>query len=415
MPSPFNVSYVSPAGIYIRRYLCRVIYFPHASGFGLLDIVNTLVRILIAQSRYNMSTPSKKRCGVLGATGAVGTRFILLLEKSPLLELVAVGASERSAGKKYRDAVRWKQASPMPASVADLTVRRCAPSEFSDCDIIFSGLDPVAAGDIEMAFLKANFAVFSNAKNYRLDPIVPLVVPLVNAGHIDVIPAQRKHYGLDKGLIVCNSNCAVVGLVIPAKALIQKFGPIESVSMVTMQAVSGAGYPGVSSMDIFDNIVPFIPGEEGKIATESRKILGNLNPDLAGFSDQQPLQVSVACNRVPVLDGHTVCASLRFVNRPAPTASQVRDALREYKSEVQLLGCPSAPRQAIHVLDDVDRPQPRLDRDTEAGYACSVGRIREDDSGVFDIQFVALSHNTVLGASGSSILNAESAILKGYI
>jgi aspartate-semialdehyde dehydrogenase len=177
----------------------------------------------------------------------VGTRFILLLAQHPLLELVALGASDRSAGKKYRDAVRWKQSSPMPANVADLLVRRCAPSEFSECDIIFSGLDPDAAGEIEMAFLKANFAVFSNAKNYRLDPVVPLIVPLVNAGHIDVIPAQRKHYSLEKGMIVCNSNCAVVGLVVPVKALIQKFGPVESASMVTMQAVSGAGYPGVSS------------------------------------------------------------------------------------------------------------------------------------------------------------------------
>lgn len=177
----------------------------------------------------------------------MGTRFILLLNENPLLELVAVGASNRSADKKYRDAVRWKQSAPIPAKVADLTVRRCAPSEFSDCDIIFSGLDSDAAGEIEMAFVKANFAVFSNAKNYRLDPLVPLMSPLVNAGHIEAIPAQRKHYGLDKGMLVCNSNCAVVGLVVPAKALIQKFGPIESVSMMTMQAVSGAGYPGVSS------------------------------------------------------------------------------------------------------------------------------------------------------------------------
>ncbi|EER37905.1 aspartate-semialdehyde dehydrogenase [Histoplasma capsulatum H143] len=184
--------------------------------------------------------------GVLGATGAVGTRFILLLEKNPLLELVAVGASERSVGKKYCNAVRWKQSSPIPAQVADFTIRPCTPSEFPDCDIIFSGLDPDVAGDIEMEFLKADFAVFSNAKNHRLDPMVPLVMPLVNMGHVDVIPAQRKSYGLQKGMIVCNSNCAVVGLVIPAKVLIQKFGPIESVSMVTMQAVSGAGYPGVS-------------------------------------------------------------------------------------------------------------------------------------------------------------------------
>lgn len=177
----------------------------------------------------------------------MGTRFILLLAQNPLLELVAVGASEKSAGSKYADVVRWKQSAPMPAQVENLIVRRCVPEEYPDCDIIFSGLHADVAGDVEMAFLKANFAVFSNAKNYRLSPQVPLIVPIVNSGHIDSIPAQRRHYQLDKGLLVCNSNCAVVGLAIPAAALIQKFGPIDQVSMVTMQAVSGAGYPGVSS------------------------------------------------------------------------------------------------------------------------------------------------------------------------
>ena len=173
-------------------------------------------------------------------------RFILLLAQNPLLELTAVGASDRSAEKKYSDAVRWKQSKPIPAEVANLVVRRCVPTEFRDCDIIFSGLNADVAGDVEMAFLKANFAVFSNAKNYRLDPLVPLIVPLVNMGHIESIRKQRQHYQLEKGLLVCNSNCAVIGLVIPAAALIQKFGPIDQVSMVTMQAVSGAGYPGVS-------------------------------------------------------------------------------------------------------------------------------------------------------------------------
>ncbi|KAL8673105.1 MAG: hypothetical protein Q9168_002460 [Polycauliona sp. 1 TL-2023] len=302
----------------------------------------------------------------------------------------------------------------MPSQVATSIVRRCNPTEYSDCDIIFSGLNADIAGDVEMAFLKANFAVFSNAKNFRLAPLVPLIVPVVNSGHIESIAAQRRHHQLEKGLLVCNSNCAVIGLVIPAAALIQKFGPIDQVSMVTMQAVSGAGYPGVSSMDILNNIVPYIPGEEAKIPAEARKILGSMSPDPPGFTDQ-PLNVSVACNRVPVLDGHTVCVSLRFVNRPPPTASEVCNAMKEYTSEVQRLGCPSAPKQAIHVLDQADRPQPRLDIERENGYACSVGRIREDESGIFDIQFVALSHNTVLGAAGSSILNAESAILKGYI
>ena len=176
----------------------------------------------------------------------MGTQFILLLAQHPLLELVAVGASEKSANKIYSDAVRWKQSTPIPAQVANLIVRRCVPTEYLDCDIIFSGLSS-DAGDVEMAFLKANFAVFSNAKNFRLAPLVPLIVPVVNPGHIESILTQRRHYQLDKGLLVCNSNCAVIGLVIPAAALIQKFGPIDQVSMVTMQAVSGAGYPGVSS------------------------------------------------------------------------------------------------------------------------------------------------------------------------
>lgn len=177
----------------------------------------------------------------------MGTRFILLLAEHPLLELVAVGASEKSASKKYADAVRWKQSTPIPVQVANMIIRRCEPSEYPDCDIIFSGLHSDVAGDVEMAFLKANFAVFSNAKNYRLTPLVPLIIPVINPEHIEIIAAQRRHYQLNKGLLVCNSNCAVVGLAIPAAALIRKFGPIDQVSMVTMQAVSGAGYPGVSS------------------------------------------------------------------------------------------------------------------------------------------------------------------------
>lgn len=183
---------------------------------------------------------------MLGATGAVGTRFVLLLANHPYLQLVALGASERSAGKRYRDTVRWKHSSPIPTNAADIIIRPCDPAKFSDCDIIFSGLDADVAGDIETAFLKADFAVFSNAKNHRLVPSVPLVIATVNAGHLDLIPAQRQINNLPKGFLVCNSNCAVVGLAVPFAAL-RKFGPIDQVSIVTMQAVSGAGYPGVSS------------------------------------------------------------------------------------------------------------------------------------------------------------------------
>ncbi|KAI3546984.1 aspartate-semialdehyde dehydrogenase [Colletotrichum abscissum] len=355
-----------------------------------------------------------KKCGVLGCTGSVGQRFILLLSQHPYLKLVAVGASSRSAGKKYRDAVRWKQASPMGA-VADLVVRECKASEFSDCDVIFSGLDSDVAGQIEMEFLKANLAVFSNAKNYRRDPLVPLVVPTVNLPHLDLIPHQRKQHNLEKGFLVCNSNCAVIGLVIPFAALQAVFGPVDQVSVVTMQAVSGAGYPGVSSMDMIDNVVPFILGEEDKLETEAQKILGTITSDLTAFEDQSQLKVSAACNRVPVLDGHTACVSLKFARRPAPSAEEVKKALREYVSEAQKLGCPSAPESPILVHDEPDRPQPRLDRDLGRGYTVSVGRVREDESGIFDIKFVALSHNTVIGAAGSSILNAEAAVLKGFV
>lgn len=244
-----------------------------------------------------------------------------------------------------------------------------------------------------MAFLKSNLAVFSNAKNYRKDPLVPLVVPTVNLSHMDVIKHQRKHYNLEKGFLVCNSNCAVIGVVIPFAALQAKFGPVDIVSVVTMQAVSGAGYPGVSSMDIIDNVVPFISGEEDKLESEARKILGGVNAAATGFEEHK-VRISAACNRVPVLDGHTACVSLKFVKRPAPSAEEVKTAMREYISEAQKLGCPSAPERAIVVMEEPDRPQPRLDRETDRGYAVSVGRIREDDAGIFDIQFVALSHNS---------------------
>jgi aspartate-semialdehyde dehydrogenase len=264
-----------------------------------------------------------------------------------------------------------------------------------------------------MAFLNQNFAVFSNAKNHRRNPLVPLVVPTVNLHHLSVIPHQRSQHSLQKGFLVCNSNCAVIGIVIPFAALQARFGPVDAVSVVTMQAVSGAGYPGVSSMDIIDNVVPFISGEEDKLESEAQKILGGVNDEKTGFVDQN-MRVSAACNRVPVLDGHTACVSLRFQRRPPPSAEEVKRAMREYVSEAQRLGCPSAPEKAIVVMEEADRPQPRLDRETDRGYAVSVGRVREDESGVFDIKFVALSHNTVIGAAGSSILNAEAAVLMGY-
>jgi len=195
---------------------------------------------------------------------------------------------------------------------------------------------------------------------------------------------------------VCNSNCAVIGVVIPLAALQARFGPVEVVSVVTMQAVSGAGYPGVSSMDIIDNVVPFIKGEEDKLESEARKILGALNGEMTAFEERNDLKVSASCNRVPVMDGHTACVSLKFAKRPPPSAEECRAAMREYVSDAQKLGCPSAPEKTIMVFDEDDRPQPRLDRDLGRGYTVSVGRIREDEAGIFDLKFVALSHNSKL-------------------
>lgn len=246
----------------------------------------------------------------------------------------------------------------------------------------------------EQEFLMAEMPVFSNAKNHRRDPLVPLVVPTVNLPHLDLIPHQRSVNGLSRGFLVCNSNCAVIGLVIPFAALQAAFGPIATVSIVTMQAVSGAGYPGVSSMDVIDNVVPYIEGEEDKLETEARKILGRIDDDARAFVEQHRLRVSATCNRVPVLDGHMACVSLSFERRPAPTAQQCKDALRGYTAEAQTLGCPSAPSPPIVVFDEDDRPQPRLDRDLGNGYAVSVGRLRNDESRVFDIKFTALSHNS---------------------
>ncbi|KAF2010855.1 aspartate-semialdehyde dehydrogenase [Aaosphaeria arxii CBS 175.79] len=358
--------------------------------------------------------PAKKKCAILGATGAVGTRFVQLLENHPSLELVAVGASAKSEGKQYASVVHWLHATPIPPKIADMIVRPCTPSHYSDCEVIFSGLDSSVAGEIEMAFLQAEFAVFSNAGNHRMDPLVPLVVPTVNISHLQMIPAQRQHYELQKGFLVCNSNCAVVGIVV-AFAALQKLGSIDQASAVSMQAISGSGYPGVPSLDILDNVIPYIPGEEDKIQAEAGKILGNFQKDPEASIVHQTVPISVACNRVPVLDGHLLCVSLRYTSRPPPSLDQVQAALKGYVSDVQGLDCSSAPKRSIVVYDEPNRPQPRLDRNTEAGFTVNVGRVRCDPSGVFDYMFVVLSHNTIIGAAGASIMNAEAAIAQGYV
>ncbi|KIY43131.1 aspartate-semialdehyde dehydrogenase [Fistulina hepatica ATCC 64428] len=360
------------------------------------------------------------KVGVLGATGTVGQRFITLLAEHPWFVIHALGASPRSAGKQYSKAAAWKQTTPIPAVVRDMIVHECKPEHFADCIIVFSGLDADVAGDIEGAFRAAELIIFSNAKNYRRHPDVPLVVPLVNASHLSMIPQQRSLHcpPLKKGFIVTNANCSTTGYVIPLSALERAFGPIESVLVTTMQAISGAGYPGVPSLDIMDNVVPYIGGEEEKMEWETLKILGGISQGDDGLKAfdmhaQYPLRVSASCNRVPVIDGHTECVSVRFTRRPPPSPQQVREALAAFTPMAQSLGCPSAPRRAIVVHEEPDRPQPRLDRYYQDGAGVSVGRVRQCP--VLDIKFVVLANNVSIGAATSSIINAEIAIVKGYI
>ena len=268
---------------------------------------------------------------------------------------------------------------------------------------------------IEAEFRAADLAVFSNAKNFRTDPVVPLIVPLVNTSHLSIIPHQRSLNSLQRGFIVTNANCSTTGLVVPLAALEKAFGPIDLCTVTTMQAISGAGYPGVPSFDIFDNIVPHIGGEEEKMEWEAAKILGGVAEDGQSFDLRatSPLVVSASCNRVPVLEGHTECVSVRFTRRPPPSVEQVQQALREFTCDAQLVGCPSAPKEVIFVHEEVDRPQPRLDRDYQKGAGVNVGRIRPCP--VLDIKFVVLSNNVAIGAATSSIINAEYAVLKGVV
>ncbi|KAK9332722.1 semialdehyde dehydrogenase [Lipomyces starkeyi] len=353
-----------------------------------------------------------KKAGVLGATGSVGQKFILLLAEHPDFELYKLGASSRSAGRSYAKAVKWRQTATIPQSATELVVVECKASEFVDCDVVFSGLDSDVAGDIEKEFKESGLVVISNAKNYRRAPDVPLVVPLINSSHLDVV-ARRVKQEKKQGFIICNSNCSTAGLVVPLGALIAKFGDISDVTVTTLQAISGAGFsPGVLGFDILDNVIPYISGEEEKLEWETKKILGSIAED-DSFALRSNMTVSAQCNRVAVSDGHLECVSIKFATPNKPSVEEVKQALRDYVCESQKLGCPSAPKQCIYVLEEDDRPQPRLDRNRDNGYAISVGRVREDP--VFDFKFIVLSHNTVIGAAGSGILIAETLFKKGLL
>jgi len=334
--------------------------------------------------------------GVLGATGAVGQRFVQLLADHPWFEITDVAASDRSAGKPYAEACSWRLPGAPPLRVAGLRVKT-TDGPFH-AKLLFSGLDSSVAGEAEAALAAQGYAVVSNSRNHRMDDDVPLLIPEINPDHLGALAVQRRRTG--GGYIVTNPNCSVVGLAM-ALAPLQKALGIESAVVVTLQALSGAGYPGVASLDVADNVIPYIGGgEEEKIESEPRKILGSFTGERF---EPASLLISASVHRVAVSDGHTMAIFLRLA-KPA-TAQEAREILAAFRGEPQQRKLPTAPERPIHVLDAGDRPQPRLDRDREHGMAVSVGRVRE--GGQFHLKLEALVHNTIRGAAGAAILNAE--------
>jgi len=349
---------------------------------------------------------SKKfRVGILGATGVVGQRFIQLLQNHPQFEITALAASDRSQGRSYAEACTWRLPANMPGEVSSIAVRPPAPP--LDCDFVFSSLPGDIAKDAEENFARAGYPVISNSSSHRMAADVPLLIPEVNPDHVGLIDVQRKRRGFDRGFIVTNPNCSAIVIVIALAPLHARFG-VTSCVVTTMQALSGAGYPGVASLDATDNVIPFIGGEEEKIEAETLKLLGHFEHD----SIQSPeMKVSAQCNRVNVSDGHMASIHINLA-KPA-AADDIRAALAGFTSEPQRLRLHSAPEQVVIVRSENDRPQPRLDRDSGNGMTVTVGRITPDK--VMDYRFVALGHNTVRGAAGAAVLNAELLVARGYL
>jgi aspartate-semialdehyde dehydrogenase len=333
--------------------------------------------------------------GILGATGMVGQHFIKFLQGHPWFDLKWLGASDRSSGKKYKDAMTWHLAGGTPATVAELMVEDCKPGNAPR--LLFSAMDASVATEIERAFAQAGHVVVSNSKNHRMDRDVPLLVPEINPDHLKLVPGQQRGRGW-KGQIVTNPNCSTVGLTMGLGPL-KPFG-ITKVIATTMQAISGAGYPGVASMDITGNVIPFIGGEEPKMEQETQKILGEFRGD---HIEPLAARVSAHCNRVAVVDGHTETVSVEFSSKPSE--ADVRHAFDSFRSVPQERKLPSAPPVPVIYMDEANRPQPRKDVERERGMAAFVGRLRPCP--VLDYKFVVLSHNTIRGAAGAAVLNAE--------
>ena len=339
---------------------------------------------------------------VLGATGAVGQAFIRLLVDHPWFELTELAASERSAGKPYGDAAHWL-GGELPAHVARMTVRACEPDAVR-AELVFSALDSGAAGPVEQAFAQAGRWVVSNAKNHRMDADVPLVIAEVNPDHLALLDGQRSTRGWSGG-IVTNGNCSTIALVSAIAPLHRRFG-IRRAVVATMQAVSGAGYPGVPSLDALGNVVPYIKDEEEKIEEETRKFLGALSH---GAVTPASCVVGAHCNRVPVENGHTVCVSLELEQRATP--EEARTALRDWRGAEASRGLPSSPERPVVLRDEPDRPQPRRDVDTGRGMSTVVGRVRDDP--VLGLRLVAMAHNVIRGAAGAAVQNAELLLATG--
>ncbi|MHC1584748.1 MAG: aspartate-semialdehyde dehydrogenase [Candidatus Syntropharchaeia archaeon] len=340
------------------------------------------------------------KAAILGATGAVGQRFISLLLNHPWFEISTLLASERSAGKKYCEATKWMLDGELPEEIKEKTVLH-VESYNIDADVVFSALPSSVARKVEPKFAEAGYAVASNASALRMEKDIPLVIPEVNSDHLGLIDLQREKRGWD-GFIVTNPNCSAIMMTLTLKPL-SEFG-IEGVNVATMQAVSGAGFTGVSSMAILDNLIPFISGEEEKMETEPLKILGEYDGSGIKFAD---FRISASCHRVPVLDGHTEAIWVKL--RDDPDVEEIKRTFRNFRSGIHT---PTSPQRPVILREEMDRPQPRLDRDAENGMSVSVGRVRKDSQGV---KYIALGHNTVRGAAGASILNAEVLVEKGYL
>lgn len=338
--------------------------------------------------------------GILGCTGAVGQKFVSLLSKHPYFRIKELAASERSAGKKYKEAVNWIEPSEIPDNVSEMKIRNCRPD--LDCKIVFSGLDSCVAGEIEEEFSQTGYAVISNSKNHRMKDNVPLVIPEINSSHFDLISLQKKESGSD-GFIVTNPNCSTIALALSLAPVHKQFG-IKKIIVNTMQAISGAGYPGISSHDILGNIVPHIKDEEEKIQTETLKILGNIENGKIKFAD---IAISASCNRIPVKDGHTL--SVSFETYEKADAQQLMNCWKHFKYKDHH----SSPLKLFHYFENPSRPQPLLDVNNGNGMAISIGNLRTCN--ILDWKITVLGHNTVRGAAGTAILNAEYLLDGGYI